>query len=268
MNEYIETNRRHWDEVVPLHVASDFYDVESFRAGGSTLLRVEREEVGDVRGKTLLHLQCHFGMDTLSWPREGAIVTGVDFSAEAIKAARSLAAELAIDARFVESDVYKLPEVMDRTFDIVFASYGVLCWLPDLPTWASIAANFVKPGGIFYVVDGHPLGTSLDDEAGSVSLRLSYPYMSGEPMVIDADGTYADRRAKIQNRRTYEFSHNLGEIVSSVIDSGLGIEFLHEWPFVAWQQLPSMMKGDDGYWRLPGMDSVPFLFSVKARKPN
>jgi SAM-dependent methyltransferase len=156
MNEYIETNRRHWDELVPFHVQpNSTYDVESFKQRRSTLLGVERDEVGDVRGKTLLHLQCHFGMDTLSWSREGATVTGVDLAPRAIEVARSLAAELAIDARFIESDVYKLSDVMDRTFDIVFASYDVLCWLPDFPAWARIAAGYLRPGGFLYVLDDH-----------------------------------------------------------------------------------------------------------------
>jgi len=155
VNEYIDANRRNWDDRVPIHLASDFYDVASFKDGRSTLLPIERAEVGDVSGKTLLHLQCHFGMDTLSWAREGASVTGVDFSGPAVGAARSLASEARIDARFIETDVHKLQDVLSGAFDIVFASYGVLCWLPNLPAWISTAASFLKPGGMLYVIDGH-----------------------------------------------------------------------------------------------------------------
>lgn len=196
MNDYIESNRRHWDELVPIHVRSTFYDVESFKAGRSTLTTIEHEELGDVCGKSLLHLQCHFGLDTLSWAREGARVTGVDFSPEAVRVARDLAQELHLEAAFLESDVYKLPQALSGAFDIVFASYGVICWLPDFPRWATIAASYVKPGGIFYLLDSHPAGSMLDDTAAD-SLKLRYPYFSaGTPLTFEGDGSYADRSAK------------------------------------------------------------------------
>ncbi|MPZ48950.1 MAG: methyltransferase domain-containing protein [Dehalococcoidia bacterium] len=264
----MEMNRRFWDEAVPIHVASEFYDVASFKAGKSTLGQVELSEAGEVRGKTLLHLQCHFGMETLSWARAGAIVTGIDFSRPAIETARSLAAELGIDATFVESNIYDLPEKLAGQFDIVFTSLGALCWLPDVPAWAKIAAGFVKPGGIFYILDGHPVGHSLDDEAPAGELRLRYPYFAGTPVQFDGEGTYADTSAKIENRGTVEFNHNLGEIVTSLIDAGLRIEFLHEFPFCGWEALPGMIKGDDGFYHPPaGSELVPFLFSIRARKP-
>jgi SAM-dependent methyltransferase len=272
MNEYIDTNRRHWDELVPRHLkATSTYDVDSFKRGHSSLMGVEREEFGDVRGKLLLHMQCHFGMDTLSWAREGAIVTGVDFSPQAIKVARSLASELRIEASFVESDIYELPQNLDSAFDVVFASYGVLCWLPDFPAWARIAAGFVKPGGVLYVLDDHPISHALADDSETGSLRLSYPYFAAAgALMFDDDGSYADASAKLENRRTFEFNHELGEIISSLVDSGLQIEFLHEFPFAGWQRLACMEQGDDGYWRLPEPDrlKVPFLFSIKARKPD
>ncbi len=268
MDEYIQTNRRHWDELVDLHFNSPFYNVEAFKAGRSTLTRIEREELGDVRGKTLLHLQCHFGMDTLSWARAGASVAGVDFSPEAIRVARGLAQELGIEARFIESDIYKLREALDGAFDIVFASYGVTCWLPDFPRWAQIAASYVKPGGVFYLLDGHPAGSMLDDAPGA-GLHLRYPYFSSdEPEVFENEGSYADRSAKLINDRTYEFSHGLGEMITSVVGAGLQIEFLHEFPFAGYQRLPEMQTGDDGFWRLPGDDAiVPFLFSMRAARP-
>ena len=268
MDEYIETNRRHWNEIVPFHLASEFYDVASFKAGRSTLMLVERAEVGEVRGKTLLHLQCHFGMDTLCWAREGAIVTGVDFAPRAISTARALAKELGIKARFVEANIYDLPAVLSGQFDVVFASCGVLCWLPDFPAWAHVAAGFVKPGGTFYLIDSHPMGNTFDDSPGAPPLTLRYPYFASDtPLQFEEqDGSYATD-AKLANKRTVEFAHDLGEIITSLIDAGLRIEFLHEFPFAGYKALPGMIKGDDGYWRLPGTESqVPFLFSVKATK--
>jgi SAM-dependent methyltransferase len=269
MNEYLEANRRHWDEVVPVHVASEMYDVASFKAGKSKLKPVELEELGDVRGKTLLHLQCHFGLDTLSWAREGAVVTGIDFSERAIEAARQLAAECGIDARFLVSNVYELPAHLDGEFDIVFTSYGALNWLPDLRRWAQIAAHFTRPGGTFYVVEFHPVINIFDDRPEVDDLRVHYPYFPREaPLVFDDDGTYADLSAKFEHRRTCEWPHPTSEVVSALIDAGLGIEFFHEFPITPHAQLPSLMEPvDDMMSRLTKHDgSVPLLYSVKATK--
>lgn len=267
VQEYIDNNRKLWDGMVPVHVASEFYDVASFKAGRNTLMPVERAEVGDVAGMSMLHLQCHFGMDTLSWARLGAEVTGVDFSGPAISQARALATELDIEATFVESDVYRLPEVVTGQFDIVFASYGVICWLPDFRHWAEIAASYVTPGGVFYLIDGHPVSSMLSD-TGERPHRVEYPYSSrGTPSVFDGDGSYADRSATLPHKRSFEFFHGLGEMVTDLIDAGLRIEFVHEFPFGGWQRFPSMTKRDDGYWYLPEDDNLPVTFSVRATKP-
>ncbi len=267
MDEYLETNRRHWDEVVPIHVASEMYDVAAFKAGKSKL-KPEREELGDVRGKTLLHLQCHFGLDTLSWAREGAIVTGADFSAPALAAARALATELGIEARFVLSDLYSLPERLDGQFDIVFTSYGVLCWLPDVPRWARVAAHFVKPGGTFYIAEFHPIAGIFDDAPDGDDLRVRYPYFpTDEPLRFDDLGTYTDRSAEIKNSTTYEWPHPTSEVLTALIDAGLRIEFFHEFPFSTYQFLPFTEIVADGSVRLTKHDGcLPLLYSIKATK--
>ncbi len=265
----MEANRRHWDEIVPIHVESQFYDVASFKEGQSKLKPVELEELGDVRGKSLLHLQCHFGLDTLSWAREGAIVTGVDFSGQAIDAARALAAETGIDARFVEADIYELPERLEEQFDIVFTSYGVLCWLPDIGRWSRVAAHFVRPGGTFYIVEFHPFAGVFDDAPEVTDLHVRYPYFpSGEPLRFEEDGTYADRSAKVEHRVKYDWPHTLGEVVTALIEAGLVIDFVHEFPFTTDVFCPFMEEKGDGSVRLKKHDgSVPLLFSIKATKP-
>lgn len=266
--EEMAANRMNWDERVSIHVGSDFYNVAAFKAGATTLLPVELSEVGDVRGKTLLHLQCHFGLDSLSWAREGAVVTGVDFSGEAIDTARGLAQELGIPARFIESNVYDLKEALTGTFDVVLASYGVLVWLPDIPEWGRIVASFVRPGGFLYIIDGHPFFHTFADSPSGMDLRLLNRYFTGEALSYEEDGTYADTNAKLEHKRQYEFQHTLGGIVTSLVGAGLQVEFLHEFPFSAYAALPDMEKGDDGYYRLKEHDGlVPFLFSLKARKP-
>ncbi len=268
----LAANRRLWDAWTRINVPSAFYDVASFR-DGTNAIRVsdyEREEVGSVEGKTLLHLQCHFGLDTLSWARLGAIVTGVDFSDEAIASARSLAADLGLAARFVRSDVYDLPGVLDETFDVVYTSKGVLGWLPDIRRWAQVVSRFVRPGGIFYVTEIHPVALAFADEGvGPGELRLGYPYWShADPIRIESKGSYADRTVPTEGLVEYAWDHSLGEIVTALIDAGLRIEFLHEFDFVGWP-LPFLVEGLDGRYRLPpeAGGELPLFFSLRATKP-
>ncbi len=271
MDDPFDLNRKWWDEAVGIHVrseGSEGYDVPGFKRGRSALLSVEREEVGDVRGKRLLHLQCHFGLDTLSWARLGAEVTGVDFSEKGIAQAKALAAELQIRARFLLSNVYDLPRSLNEEFDIVFSSIGVINWLPDLAAWAKIVARYVRPGGFFYLIDAHPFARIFYDERDATDLRVAYPYWRPDPFRVEQDGTYADKGAHFENRVTIEFSHTMGTILDAILDAGLRLEFLHEFPFCEWEMFPFMEKGGDGYYRLhDGPDRIPLLFSIRARKP-
>jgi len=265
MDTWLEANRALWDELVGVHIrARGTYDIDGFRAGSSTLRAVEVDEVGDVQGKRLLHLQCHFGMDTLSWARRGAQVVGADFSSEAISLARQLSAEVAVPADFVCSNIYELPGKLEGEFDIVFTSHGILCWLPDLHGWAEVIAHFLAPGAFFYIVEQHPAGNVFTDRDGE--LVAGEPYFDVGPFVETSDGSYADRTAVLQNKTSHEWQHPLSDIINALIGVGLRIEFLHEFPFCMFQKLPSMVKGDDGWWRLAGRDELPFLFSLKASK--
>lgn len=265
----VEANLRLWDARTPIHVRSDFYDVDGFRVGATTLRPLEIEEVGDVTGKRLLHLQCHFGLDTLSWARLGAEVTGLDFSSAAVAAARDLAAEVGLAARFVESDVYAAAEALaGELFDVVFTSYGVLAWLPDIRRWAEVVAGLVAPGGFFYVAEIHPASQILDDEPGVEDLRVGYSYWTRSgPLRFHESGTYADFEADIELPE-YIWLHGLGDIVTALVDAGLVLEFLHEHEGTVFQQLPFLEQHDDGWWRLPAdRPALPFLFSLRASKP-
>ncbi len=267
-DEYRKANRALWNEWTRIHAKSEFYNVEGFKAGRSTLNSFELEEMGDVAGKSLLHLQCHFGMDTMSWARVGAKATGVDFSDEAVRLAEQLNQELGLDAEFVCSDLYELPEVLQGQFDIVYTSNGVLAWLPDLTNWAQVAAHFLKPGGTFYMAEFHPFAMVFDDENSS-ELKVRYPYFhTPEPMVFEVQGTYADREAAVEQKLEYEWAHSLSDILNALIKAGLRIEFLHEFPFCVYEMLPGLMEqGGDGLWRLKENDgSVPLMFSLKAVK--
>ena len=272
MDEAIRENRRTWDAWTRIHVDSAFYDVASFRSGerGIRLSGYEIDEVGDVAGKSLLHLQCHFGLDTLSWARLGAQVTGADFSEEGIAAARSLAEELGIPARFVVSNLYDLPSVIDERFDIVYTSGGVLGWLPEIEAWARVAAHFVAPGGFFYITEIHPVANVFENEGVAPGeLRLDYPYWTHEqPLTFQVKGSYADRDAPTEGLVEHGWDHSLGEIVTALIDAGLRIQFLHEFDFVAWP-LDFLVESPDGRWRLPPgtKGQLPLFFSLKASKP-
>ncbi len=269
MDHHLQANLDHWNDLVPIHARSRFYDLEGFRAGQSTLDSLEVAEVGDVRGRSLLHLQCHFGMSTLSWARMGALVTGVDFSEQAIKLGRSLASELRLPARFICSDIYALPQVLPEQYDVVFTSYGVLCWLPDLDRWGRVIAQMLKPGGHFCIVEFHPMLQTLDDADGVTEFRPKYPYFRrDEPLRWDDDGTYADLAAHVEHPVTYEWSHSLADVVNALINAGLRIESLHEFPFCCYDFSPGLMeRGSDGWWWLKEhKDSVPLMFSIRATR--
>ncbi len=204
------------------------YGLAGFKRGETSLKSIELEEVGEVEGKSLLHLQCHFGMDTLSWARLGASVTGVDFSDKAIAVAKSLGDEVGIHARFICSNIYDLPQRLDERFDIVYTSYGVLCWLPDLSKWASVIEGFLKPGGMFYIVEGHPILNIFDNSNAATGFRVAQSYFhKTEPVRWEPEGDYADKNAAVRNP-SFEWTHSLSDIINALIGAGLKIEFVHE----------------------------------------
>jgi SAM-dependent methyltransferase len=278
---YFEANRARWDESVAIHAASKGYDLEGFLRGEKTLYPVEMAEVGDVAGKSLLHLQCHFGMDTLNWARLGARVTGLDFSEAAVERARLLAGEIGVtDATFVQSNVYDAPEAIHEQFDIIYTGIGALCWLPDIRAWAQVVATLLKPGGFVYVYEGHPVLWALDNERDDDQLILAEPYFeTAEPTEFIGEYTYTDGPPLV-NTHDYEWNHGLGEIVTALIESGLRLDFLHEHREVAWKALPHLTSGeaaspDSRYsrreaWQLPTAqrDLCPLMYSLKATRPG
>ena len=260
MDDFIETNRGLWNQWTPLHERSAFYDVEAFKAGRSSLNALELSELGPVEGRSLLHLQCHFGQDTLSWARLGARVTGVDLSDEAITLARRLAGELGIEARFLRANVYDLPALLDERFDIVYTSYGVLPWLPDIRRWAEVVARHLRPGGTFYLVEFHPAATMLDP----TGTRVVYPYASPEPLPIEEQGSYADPSAPVRHL-SYQWAHSLGDVVTALVDAGLRLEFLRENAYSSYGVFAFAREAAPGVWRAaPGAAQVPLMFSVRA----
>jgi len=264
--EWFSTNQAYWDERAPLHTTSDFYDLPRFKAGATSLRPFEIAEMGDVSGRRLVHLQCHFGQDTLSWARLGARVTGLDFAPSAVAAARALAADIgASDARFVESNVYDAPATLGERYDIVYTGLGVLGWLPDLEAWARVVADLLEPGGVFYIAEFHPFPNVLDDETGTT---VTHDYFPAEPTTYDEPGSYADwSTATVHNRATL-WRHGLGTIVSALCAAGLRIEFLHEHDVTYFGRFYNLVRHDDGTFHRPeGLPRLPMMFSLRATKP-
>jgi SAM-dependent methyltransferase len=271
LDEFRAANRANWDDRVPIHLkAKTFYDIDGFKADPeriSEMVEFDRSELGDVTGKSLLHLQCHIGHDTLSWARLGAVVTGVDFSEPAIAAAREISEASGTPGRFVLAELYDSPDVLPEQFDIVYTGTGALIWLPDIAGWARVAAKFVKPGGTLYVRDGHPVLHTIDLDRTDGHLEITLPYFEGGPQRWDEDMTYVEVPEKVEHSVQYEWTHGLGETVTALIETGFRIEALKEYQFLEWQAMPSMVQGDDGRWRLPeGQDRVPMMFSIRATR--
>lgn len=268
MDKETNANQAHWNELVAINARSEFYALQQFKAGGNVLHSLELQELGPVAERSLLHLQCHFGMDSLSWARLGAQVTGVDFSKEGIRLARQLSQECAIPAEFIECNVYDLPQVLPQAqFDIVFTSYGALTWLSDLARWAHIVTRYLKPGGTFYMAEIHPHSMVYDETAGQLPLRVVNSYFDTAAIECPVEGSYADRTAEVKQKVCYQWNYPLGQVVTALIEAGLQLEFLHEFPYTVFQQYLFMELGPDGYYRLPGgKDLVPLMFSIKGTK--
>lgn len=262
MKDYTAANKKWWNDVTSIHARSELYDVENFKKGKTSLQSIEQEELGDLSGKSLLHLMCHFGMDTLSLAREGAQVTGVDLSNESIALAQKLSKETKTPGEFICSDIYDLPNILDRQFDIVFTSYGVLCWVSNIKKWAKLINTFLKKGGFFYIVELHPFTNIL-----SYDFKLYYNYFKKGPYIDDSSGTYTDWNEQVTGF-TYEWSYTMSDVINVLIDQGLRIEFMHEFPFTMYDQFPGFMdKNDKGQYILKNKRvKIPLLFSLKATK--
>lgn len=278
--EWLDLNRARWDAVTPIHVASEFYDQSALRAGAGRLYAIEEAELpriapGGWDGLRVLHLQCHFGADSLVLAQRGATVVGIDFSKPAVVEARRLAAEvgLADRARFIQANVYDarhaLPE--PESFDVVFTTWGTIGWLPDVAEWARIIEWFLKPGGRLYFADGHPSAFVFDDGRGGVDESgrpgYAFPYFDdGSAAVIEEAGDYADEHAVTDVTTTHEWMHPLGETLTALIDAGLRLDFVHEHARVPWRMFDALQQDADGLWTWPDERWLPLGMSLGATR--
>ncbi|MEW5677356.1 class I SAM-dependent methyltransferase [Flavobacterium enshiense] len=263
--DYLDINKATWNQKTTVHVASDFYDMESFLNGKSTLNDIELSLLGDVSGKRILHLQCHFGQDTISLARLGASTTGVDLSDAAIDKAKELATQLNADATFICSDVYDLPNHLNEEFDIVFTSYGTIGWLPDLDKWAAVVARFLKPGGKFIFAEFHPLVWMFDYDFK----EIGYSYFNTEPIIEVEEGTYADKNAPIANK-TVSWNHPLSEVFSALLKNNLEITSFEEFDYSPYNCFNNIEEFEPNKFRVKHLENkIPMVYSLTAiKKPQ
>lgn len=263
---WLEENRAAWDARVAAHVASDFYDVEGFLAGRSTLEPYEPALLGDVSGLELVHLQCHFGLDTLSWARLGARVTGLDLAPQAVAAARDLAGRAGIEARFVEGNTYDAASLLERRYDVVYTGLGSICWLPDLHRWAEVVAELLVPGGRLCLVEFHPLLAVLGEDGAG----LAYDYFREEPYREAWADTYANPEARFEPLVVNEWVHPLSTVISALLAAGLQVSSVAEYPSACFKAFPTMVPAGEGHqrWTMPpGQPRLPLEYSVVATRP-
>ena len=270
--DWRSANRANWNERVAIHLGAACYERDSLRAGRGRLHPIEEAEIGPLEGLRVLHVQCHFGRDSLILAQRGARVVGLDFSAPAIAAAFELAAELGLAQRthFVEADLYDAPTAIPEpdSFDLVFVTWGAINWLPNIRRWAEIVAYFLKPGGALYLAEGHPAALVFDDAAPRHGAMPGWfaPYFLRQPLVVDDPREYADEAARLVNARRYEWLHPLGAIVTALLASGLTLKWLHEHESVPWRMFEVLIEDAEGMYRWPDRPWLPLAFSLRAER--
>jgi SAM-dependent methyltransferase len=271
MTDYLKTNLANWNDRAAIHVKDKggTYPVEEFLRGEDILLPIEDSEIGDVRGKRIAHLQCHFGLDTLCLARRGANCVGLDFSPTALAVARDLQTKTGLDATFVEGNVYDARKLITGQFDMVYVTWGAIGWLPDVASWAKVASSLLKPGGTLYLLEGHPSLMALNEKTPNLEHGFDWRTPPNSPIVEDEVTTYTGDTTPVTATTTNSWIHPLSDIINAVIDSGLRLDYLHEHEELAWQFAPIMVpvEGKRRMWVLPeGFKKLPLAFSLRATK--
>ena len=262
MKDYVNINRNAWNIKTDVHLESDFYENKEFLQGKSSLNDIELDLLGDIKGKKILHLQCHFGQDSMSLARMGAKVVAVDLSDNAIEKAKMINNQLGLDVEFICSNIYDLPDYLDQQFDIVFTSYGVIGWLPDLDKWATIISKYLKKGGQFIFVEFHPLIWMFDDNAK----QIIYSYFKTDAIEETIKGTYAEKTANVEYQ-TVTWNHSLSEVLQSLIKHEIQIKSFNEHDYSVYNCFNSTIEVEKGKFRIKHLgDKIPMMFSLLGEK--
>ena len=271
MHEHLSANLANWNERARLHATdtTGSYRIAEVLSGGSSLHAIEAGEIGDLAGLDVVHLQCHIGLDTLSLKHLGArSVTGLDFSPDALAAARDFAARAGTQARFVEASLYDAPAALGAQYDFAFVTWGAINWLPDIAGWARVVADVLRPGGRLYLLEGHPVLNQCEWRDGHPVLTYDYRTPEERPLVFDETQTYTGDNRPLTQTRNYEWIHSLSDIVNALIGAGLRLDFLREHEQIAWRAFPDMIEtGVDLFSLPPGVPRLPMSFSIGATKP-
>lgn len=260
--DYLKINKKSWNSRTEIHFDSEFYDNENFIRGNISLNPIELALLGNIKGKSILHLQCHFGQDTISLNRMGAKTTGVDLSDKAIEKAKELAETTNSDARFICCDIYDLPNHLDEKFDIVFTSYGTIGWLPDINKWAAIVSKFLKPEGKFVFVEFHPVVWMFDDDFKFIK----YNYLNKGPIEEVEEGTYTDKNAPI-SENYITWNHGMSEVVNSLISEKLTLESLKEYDYSPYNCFNMTSEIAPKKFRIKHLgDKIPMVYSIVAKR--
>ncbi|MGB5229529.1 MAG: class I SAM-dependent methyltransferase [Eudoraea sp.] len=263
-SDYLKINQDSWNRKTDTHMESDFYNVKEFLEGKTTLKNIELNLLDDLKGKSILHLQCHFGLDTLSLARMGGTVTGVDLSDQAIHRARELAKKTNLDAKFINCDLYDLPNHLNEEFDIVYTTYGTIGWLPDIDKWGQIVSDFLKPGGKLIFVEFHPVVWMFDNEFS----KVEYNYFNSGPIEETETGTYANRDANLTLKYVM-WNHSIGEVITSLLNNGLELTSLEEYDYSPYNCFKLIIEPEPGKYRIKHLgNKIPMVYSIEARKKN
>lgn len=261
--DYKAANKDLWDKWTKLHLDSALYNMEAFRSGASSLIGPEAGLLGDLSGKRVLHLQCYFGQDSLSMARLGASVVGVDLSGEAVNIANMLADEMQLDAKFYAADVMDMNNLLREQFDLVYTSYGVLIWLPDLAKWARTVAGHVKPGGRFLLVEFHPVGNLFNEDF----TRIEYTYFREDPVIEKEAGSYAAPEAVHIEGNSVTWDFSISEVLTPLLNEGLILKGFQKYKHAPYNLYKNAVKTENGY-QVRGLEGkIPYLFSVDMVKP-
>ena len=262
IDDYKDVNKQTWNNKVDVHVASDFYNVSDFIKGKNSVPEIDLELLGDIKDKTILHLQCHFGQDTLSLTRLGAKCTGVDLSDKAVAKAQELNDELGLNAKFICCDVYDSPNHLNEKFDIVYTSYGTIGWLPDLEKWAKVISHFLKPNGKLVFVEFHPVIWMFDDDF----TKIKYHYHNEKPIIEEYSGTYADKNAAIKTDYI-GWNHSLSEVFKSLTNNGLQLEHFEEYDYSNYNCFNETVEFEPNKFRIKHLENkIPMMYSLVGRK--
>lgn len=262
VDNYKDVNKQTWNNKVDVHVASDFYNVSGFLKGKNSIPEIDLKLLGDIQGKSILHLQCHFGQDTLSLTRLGADCTGIDLSDKAIEKAQELNKQLGLEARFICCDLYDTPNHLDEKFDIVYTSYGTIGWLPDLDKWAKVISHFLKPSGKLVFIEFHPVVWMFDD----FFTKIQYHYHNEKPILEEDTGTYADKNADLKTDYI-GWNHSLSEVFQALMNNGLQVEHFEEYDYSNYNCFNEMIEFEPNKYRIKHLENkIPMMYSIIGMK--